>query len=68
VNLVEVDVLGTEAAQAGVELGEDRLAGQAATVGPDAIGSHTFVAITTSSRRVYSPRARPKISSLVPSE
>ena len=69
VDLVEVDVIGAEPPQAGVDLGHDRLARQALAVG---VLAHrvmkTLVAITTSSRRAKSRSARPRISSLVPSE
>jgi hypothetical protein len=68
VDLVEVDVVGAEPAEAVVDLGEDRLARQTGAVGPGRIGCRTLVAMTTSSRSAKSFSARPTISSLEPCE
>jgi hypothetical protein len=69
VDLVEVHVVGAQALQAGVDLGHDGLARQAAALGSLRMAKLlTLVAITTSSRRENSRTARPRISSLVPSE
>jgi hypothetical protein len=69
VDLVQVDVVHAQAAQAAVDLFEDRLARQPAHVGPGRMRpKRTLVAITISSRRAKSRSARPTISSLVPSE
>ena len=67
-NLVKVDVVHAEPLQRGVDRLEDVLARQAAGVGARPIGLNTLVAITTSARRAYSLIARPRISSLAPSE
>ncbi len=68
VDLVQVDVLGTKSPETVVDLGKDGLPRKAAPFGPGRIGMNTFVATTTSSRLAKSLRARPTISSLVPSE
>jgi hypothetical protein len=68
VDLVEVDVVGAQALQAGVDLGHDGLARQAGGVGVlahgavDLGGDHHLVAPEKSRT------ARPRNSSLVPSE
>jgi hypothetical protein len=68
VDLIEVDIIRAEPTQAVVDLGKDCL-----TTQPGAIGAGTYPAInlgamTTSSRRAKSLIARPRISSLLPSE
>jgi hypothetical protein len=68
VDLIEIDVIGAEPAQAVVDLGEDGLARQARAVRPGRIRPCTLVAMTSSSREAYSSKARPTISSLLPSE
>jgi hypothetical protein len=66
--LVQVDAVGAKPLQARVELGEDRLAGQAAAVGTWGHrlaylrGDHDLVAASVLGK------ARPTICSLVPSE
>ena len=51
VDLVQVDVVGAEPGQGGVDLFEDRLAGQALTAGAVVHPAVTLVASTMSSRR-----------------
>jgi hypothetical protein len=68
VDLVEIDIIGAEAAQAVVDLVEDRLARQAGAIGPGRMRLNTLVASTISSRLEKSLMARPTISSEEPSE
>ncbi len=62
-DLVQVDILGAKPPQALVELGQDRLTRQAASV-----GARSLVAMTALSRWVKSLSALPRVSSLVPCE
>jgi hypothetical protein len=65
-DLIEVDVIHAEPTQAVVDLGD--FLESPAPFGPGRIRPYTLVATTTSSRRAKSRIARPRISSLLPSE
>ena len=66
VHLVEVDVIGTQPAQAGLAAGDEVVAGEPGVVRPAPIGIRTLVATSTWSRAAF--RASPRISSASPSE